>query len=219
VGLPFTSDQFFGVFAEYNRSFWFVALAWWLASMAALAGAWRNPRQWSGALLYLLAALWIWTAVAYHALLFTSINPAAWLFAGLFTIEGILLFRAAAGRQSEPLSRTGLISSFGIVLVCYALAYPFLSFTIGHRYPDIPTFGVPCPTAILTIGFLLTVRGGPPTSLAVIPAVWAFIGGSAAVLFGVWTDYMLLAAGISLVGYMVIYGSGLNSGSHRARSR
>ena len=38
--------------------------------------------------MYLLATLWIWNAVAYHALLFTRINPAAWLFAALFTMEG-----------------------------------------------------------------------------------------------------------------------------------
>jgi hypothetical protein len=63
---------------------------------------------------------------------------------------------------------------------------------------------MPCPTAILTIGVLLAVRGGPPLSIAVIPAAWAFIGGSAALLFGVWTDYMLLAAGVSLTGYLVM---------------
>jgi Family of unknown function (DUF6064) len=83
VGVPFTSDQFFDVFAEYNRSFWFVALALWFVSAAVLAGAWRNPRRWSCALMYLLATLWIWNAVAYHARLFTRINPAAWLFAAL----------------------------------------------------------------------------------------------------------------------------------------
>ena len=205
MDLPFTSDQFFGIFAEYNRSFWFVALALWVASAAALARAWRNPRQASGALTYLLAALWIWNAVAYHALLFTRINAAAWLFAGLFTLEGVLLFWAATRRRLESPSLTGPISGLGIALACYALAYPFFSFGIGHEYPEIPTFGVPCPTAILTIGVLLAVRGGPPLSLAVIPAAWAFIGGSAALLFGVWTDYMLLVAGVSLVGYLVMY--------------
>ena len=138
MGLPFTSEQFFGVFAEYNRSFWFVALAWWFASAAALARAWRNPRQCSSALMYLLATLWIWNAVAYHALLFTRINPAAWLFAGLFTIEGLLLFRAAARSRIESLSLTGPSSGLGIALACYALAYPFLSFGIGHRYPESP---------------------------------------------------------------------------------
>ena len=217
MGLPFTSDQFFSVFAEYNRSFWFVALALWFASAAALAGAWRNPRQWSGALMYLLATLWIWNAVAYHALLFTRINPAAWLFAGLFTIEGVLLFWAVARRRIKPLSLTGPFSGLGIALACYALAYPFLSFWIGHLYPEIPTFGVPCPTTILTIGVLLAVGGGPPLSLALIPAAWAFIGGSAALLFGVWTDYMLLAAGVSLAGYLIVCRTGLNFGSGRSK--
>ena len=114
MGLPFASDQFFGVFAEYNRSFWFVVLlAWWFASAAALAGAWRNPRKWSGVLMYLLATLWIWNAVAYHALVFTSINPAAWVFAGLFTIEGVRLFRAAVRRRIESVSLTGPISVSG----------------------------------------------------------------------------------------------------------
>ena len=215
--LPFTSDQFFGVFAEYNRSFWLVALALWLVSVVALAGAWRNPRRWSSALMHLLATLWIWNAVAYHALLFTRINPAAWLFAALFTIEGVLWFRAAARSRLGALSLSGPISGLGIALACYALAYPLLSFGIGHRYPEIPTFGVPCPTAILTIGVLLSVRGGPPLSIAVIPAAWAFIGGSAALLFGVWTDYMLLAAGVSLAGYLIMCRTGLNSGSDRSK--
>jgi hypothetical protein len=109
------------------------------------------------------------------------------------------------------------MSGLGVALACYALAYPLLSFGIGLGYPEIPTFGVPCPTAILTIGVLLGVRGGPPLSIAVIPAAWAFIGGSATLLFGVWTDYMLLAAGVSLTGYLVISCSGPNSDSHRSK--
>ena len=165
--------------------------------------------------MYLLATLWTWNAVSYHALLFTTINPAAWLFAALFTMEGVLLFRAVTRSRLEALSLTGPISGFGIVLACYALAYPLLSFGIGRRCRRSATFGVPCPTAILTIGVLLCVRGGPPLSIAVIPAAWAFIGGSAALLFGVWTDYMLLAAGVWLTGYLVMCCSGPNSDSHR----
>ena len=40
--LAFTSDQFFGVFAEYSQSFWFIALALWFASATALAVACRT---------------------------------------------------------------------------------------------------------------------------------------------------------------------------------
>jgi len=132
-------------------------------------------------------------------------------------MEGGLLFRAAARSRLEALTLTGPMSGLGMALGCYALAYPLLSFGIGHRYPEIPTFGVPCPTTILTIGVLLAVRGGPPLSLAVIPAVWAFIGGSAALLLGVWTDYMLLAAGVSFAGYLMMCRTGLNSVSHRSK--
>jgi hypothetical protein len=57
---------------------------------------------------------------------------------------------------------------------------------------------VPCPTTILTIGFLLAVDRSLPRLVAVIPLLWAFIGGSAAFLFGVRADLMLLAAGVAL---------------------
>jgi len=60
----------------------------------------------------------------------------------------------------------------------------------------VPTFGVPCPTAILTIGLLLTARGPASTWLIVAPALWGFVAGSAVLLFGVWSDYPLLAAAV-----------------------
>ena len=86
----------------------------------------------------------------------------------------------------------------GSGLAVYALAYPFLTVAFGHRYPAALTFGVPCPTVILTVGLLLTVRGGVPLILAIVPISWGFIGGSAAVLLNVPTDYVLLGAGALL---------------------
>ena len=68
-----------------------------------------------------------------------------------------------------------------------------------RRFPATPTFGLPCPTTILTIGVLLTARERVPFGLSVVPILWGFIGGSAAVLLQVPTDYVLLAAGVLLV--------------------
>ena len=85
----------------------------------------------------------------------------------------------------------------------YALAYPFLTMALGHGYPEAPTFGVPCPTAILTIGVLITARGRLPVTLTIVPIVWSFIGGSAAALLSVPTDYVLLSAGILLAGILL----------------
>jgi len=198
MGLPFTPDQFFEVFAEYNQAFWFVAFLWWLGCVAVLAAACWNPFRASRSLTLFLAALWGWNALAYHAWLFTQINPAAWLFALLFAAQAALLFLGARKRLAY-FSDTGPKRVLGIALVLYALAYPFLTLALGHTYPATPTFGVPCPTDLLTIGALLTVRGGAPVRLAIIPVIWAFVGGSAAFLLDVRTDYVLLAAGVALV--------------------
>jgi hypothetical protein len=198
VGLPFTSDQFFGVFASYNRAFVVVVVALWLASIGTLAFVWRDPARRSRTLSLFLGVLWVWNAVAYHALFFTRINPAAWLFAALFVVQAVLFFRVAAGRHIEYFSSAGWRRGVGLVLVAYALAYPFLAIALGHSYPETPTFGVPCPTAILTIGMLVSVRDRLPLVLATIPILWGFIGGSAALFLSVPTDYVLLGAGVLL---------------------
>jgi hypothetical protein len=62
---------------------------------------------------------------------------------------------------------------------------------------------VPCPTTILTIGFLLAGGAPVPVAVALIPILWAFVGGSAAFLLGMRADLMLLAAGIALAASVI----------------
>jgi hypothetical protein len=81
VRLPFTREQFFDLFAAYNAAVWPALAVLWIASAVVsvlLLSSRRPPDRWISAL---LAAHWIWSAVAYHAVFFTRINPAAWLFA------------------------------------------------------------------------------------------------------------------------------------------
>ena len=197
--LPFTPDQFFSVFAEYNEAFWLVVVALWFATIGALVLVWRYPERWSAMLSWFLGALWLWNAIAYHAFLFTRINPAAWIFSALFAVQAALFLRAGQQRRPMYLSSTGARQGVGLALAAYSLAYPFLTIAFGHDYPATPTFGVPCPTTILTIGVLLTVRDRVPLSLSVDPILWGFIGGSAAALLRVQTDYVLLAGGVLLL--------------------
>jgi hypothetical protein len=201
--LPFSPHQFFGVFAQYNDAFWPVVAGWWVATIAALIAVWLRPKRWSPTLSLFLGAMWLWNAIAYHAWLFTRINPAAWLFSGLFAVQGVLFFWAGLRRTVEYFSSASTRRTIGLVFVAYSLAYPFLTIALGHRYPTTPTFGLPCPTVILTIGVLVTVRGGAPLSLVPIPIAWAFIGGSAAVLLSVATDFALLGAGALFTGTVI----------------
>ena len=200
--LPFTRDQFLSVFVAYNRQFVVVAAALWIGCLGTLAAVWRNPPRSSRLLSLVLSAMWLWSGLVYHALLFTTINPAAWLFAALFVVQAGL-FVWPAGARVEYFSSDRSMSIGGTVFIAYALAYPFLTLASGPRYPAMPTFGVPCPTDILTIGVLLTVRGHVPLTPAIIPLLWGFVGGSAAVLLSVPTDYVLLGAALLLTRRLI----------------
>jgi hypothetical protein len=203
VHLPFAREQFFDLFAAYNAALWPVVIALWIAStvVALLLLSSRRPTdRWVSAL---LAAHWIWSAVAYHAVFFTRINPAAWLFAALFLVQAALLFRTGVvqGRLSFA-PRRSVWTVVGYLLVAYSLLYPGINAIEHLTWSRIPAFGVPCPTTILTAGFLLLAREGS-WRLSVVPVMWTVIGGSAASLLGVRADYVLPLAGLALAIYTI----------------
>ena len=180
--LPFTRDQFLDVFAAYNEYLGPVVVVLWLATVCALVPLFLDRPAAARLIGLVLTVHWAWAALVYHAAFFSRINPAAWLFSGLFLTQAILFGWHTIVRGRLRLSRgrsaRHWISQF---LLIYALAYPFLALAEGNDLPRSPTFGVPCPTTILTIGLLLTAESLPIT-ITVIPILWAFIGGSAAFL-------------------------------------
>ena len=202
--LPFTQEQFFDVFAAYNESLWPFIVTLWLTTALAVLLFLRYPHTGQRFIAVLLVLHWMWAALAYHAVFFSKINPAAWLFSVLFLIQAGLLAWYGLIRPRLQFSYANSIRHlFSWGLVAYALVYPGLVWAEGNAFPRLPTFGVPCPTTILTIGFLLAANHSLPPVVTFIPILWAFIGGSAAFLFGVHADLMLLAAGICLLVYII----------------
>jgi len=201
MSLPFTRAQFFDVFAAYNTSLWPFAVALWLLTAGVVVMVVRGHRGAAHLVSLLLAIHWGWAAVAYHAAFFSKINPAAWLFSALFLVQaGLFVWFGAFLRYSPGRS---LRRYLAWLLVGYSLMYPAVVWVAGNVYPRLPTFGVPCPTTILTIGFLLAADRPVPGVLALIPTLWAFIGGSAAFLLGVPADVVMPAAGIWLTASVV----------------
>lgn len=202
--LPFTVEQFFDVFAAYNESLWPFVVALWLTTTLAVFLFLRHRHTEQRFITALLVLHWAWAALAYHAAFFSKINPAAWLFSALFLIQAGLLAWYGLIRPRLQFSYANSIRhSFSWGLVAYALVYPGLVWAGGHAFPRLPTFGVPCPTTILTIGFLLAAKPSLPAVVTFIPILWALIGGSAAFLLGVHADLVLLAAGIPLLVYII----------------
>ena len=196
--MPFSRDAFLDVFATYNDAFWPAALMLWFATLIAFI-LHPSERATTGGVFGLLAIQWAWSGLAYHAAIFSQINPAAWLFAALFVTQaGLLAWHRIEDQRLEFSSDHSIQVVIGYALVAYGLLYPVLALAGGHAYPRVPTFGVPCPTAIVTAGFLTLLRGRVPVTLAIVPLIWAAIGGSSAFLLGVPADLGLVVAGTVL---------------------
>ena len=193
---PFSREEFFNVFAAYNGATWPVQILLVATTLGVLVLAAKDT-VWRGRVVAgWLAVLWGWMALVYHWSFFAPINPAARLFAGLFLVQAVLFtwfgFRPR-GLRFAP--RDDLLGYAGGFLVTYALfAYPLIGIASGQTYPHLPSFGLPCPTTIFTIGVLLWAAPRTPWTLLVIPALWAIVALSAALSFGVTQDLMLPAS-------------------------
>lgn len=196
--LPFDVEAFFAVFGAYNVAVWPAQVAATALAVVAVALVFARA-SWAGtAIAAILALLWAWVAIAYHALQFARINPAAYAFAAA-SLAGALLFawHGVVRRRMRFAWRRDAASAAGAVLLAYALvAYPLLSLAAGHRYPETPTFGLPCPTTIFTIGLLALLSPPYPRSVLVVPVLWCAVGVQAAFLLGVPQDLALGVAGV-----------------------
>jgi len=206
--LPFTHEQFLDVFAAYHRLFWPVAALLWIVTLGVLLRFRRDGPRASPIVAALLAAHWAWSSAAYHLALFRSINPAATAFAVLFLAQAVLFsWRGVVRRRLVFIpSRSGW-GAVAIALVAYAMVYPVLGLLSGLSYPRMPTFGVPCPTTILTAGLLLMLPRMEARLAAAIPVLWTAIGGSAAFVLAIRADLALLLAGPLVLFYVLQPGS------------
>lgn len=195
--LPFDARQFFDVFARYNTAVWPAQLALLLVGLVAVLLAVRPRAGSDRAIGVILGGLWLWMGAVYHLAFFRRINPAATLFGLVFLAEGLLLLTLGGLRRRLRFAWTPTAAGgLGAALVSYAVVlYPVLGYALGHRYPAAPTFGLPCPTTILTLGLLAWAARPPHWSVLVIPLLWSAVGASAAVQLRVWEDIGLPVAG------------------------
>jgi hypothetical protein len=195
--MPFDVQQFLDVFGGYNAEVFPAQVVLLVAALLALRLAANGDSSSSKAASSILVLLWLWAGVVYHWIFFSAINTAAIAFGSLFVLQALVFFYAGVVRNEMSFSgQSGLTSAIGTSFVIYAvIVYPLIGMASGHAYPYAPTFGVPCPTTIFTLGLLLRSGRRVPLYVLPIPLAWSLIGGSAAYLLGMWEDLGLLVAG------------------------
>jgi hypothetical protein len=202
-----------------------VALAF--AALGLLHPATRGALKTRG-VAAILAALWAWMGVVFHFVFFSTIQPAAWLFGAVSLLQAAALawygvahdgfgakpsplaspVRAprgfepngkAASTQAPP-PRAPWRTGAAWTLIGYALlAYPLLGWEQGLRFPAVPTFSMPGPTTIYSVGLMLLAGPSVPRVLFIVPVLWALVGSMAAMTLGLTQDLMLWLAGIAAV--------------------
>ena len=181
--LLFSPRTYYRLFEIYNAAIWpaqIAAIGLGVAILALLrrASEIRARGRWIAAI---LAACWIWIAIAFHATRYATINWAAIYFAWAFGIEaalwiwvGIIRGRLRFEGPNDRRTRAGLW------IFLFALAVqPFAGPLLGRGWKSVEIFGTsPDPTAVATLGILILARGPGRGWLMVIPAIWCGISGA-----------------------------------------
>jgi hypothetical protein len=207
--LPFTRDQFLAVFAAYNDAIGPAPIVAYGLGVVVVLLLFRPGGVSDRVVSAVLALMWLWTGVAYHAVYFAALNPMAMVFAAGYVVQGLALFivgtvlgRLHFGWRTRPGHWVGA------AFILYAtMIYPLIGLWAGHAYPAAPVFGLtPCPVTLFTLGVLLVVVARVPWGLLVVPALWSAVGASAAILLDMPQDWPLLLGGAVAVPLIVARG-------------
>lgn len=195
---PFTLQEFVSVFAAYNLAVWPAILVAYVLGALTIILVLRPSKQHSRFVAVVLATMWAWSGIAYHWLYFSTINQTALLFGAAFVGQSIIFLRAMWRGQLLLSFRPNASGFIGISMILYAaVIYPVLGLIAGHHLTELPMFGVtPCPVTIFTFGCILLTEKPISWRMLAIPLLWSLIGGSAALILGIWQDWMLLLSGV-----------------------
>lgn len=171
-------DDFLGVFTAYNTALWpapeILGLAAFVAVCLALFPGPRRDRVASA----LLALLWGWSGLIYCCGFLSRLTPLGYAFGALFALQAAFVLHAGVLHHDVRFwSHNGARHLAGILLIFYSLvAYPALAALLGHAHPTSPSFGVPTPVTIFTLGMLLLTRAPYARLLFAIPLFWTVMG-------------------------------------------
>ena len=196
--LPFTPQQFFEVMQRYNEAVWPMQVVLTLVALASVVIVWTPVQRRSVLISGALALLWTWCGLVYHLGFFYAVNPAALLFGGLFlAAAAAFAWQGVVKQRLHFVMVPGPRTVAGLALIAYALVvYPELAAALGHAYPRTPTFGLPCPLTIFTIGLAAFLAPPFPRTILVAPLLWSVIALQAVFLFGMYEDLGLVAAAL-----------------------
>lgn len=204
--IPFTTEQFFEIIEKYNLAVFPAQLIVILLGILAVIFLHSNKKSKNKFIGGFLGILWIWIGIAYHFVFFTEINKAAYVFGGLFVLQGLFFLFETFSRKKLEFGFSGKFMDYiaYFFLIFGIVIYPTLLFLLENSLEKTITIGLPCPSTILTFGFLMLTSSKLSKYLLIIPTLWTIIGTGAAINFGVYPDYLMPISALTAIIYLLV---------------
>ena len=124
----------------------------------------------------LLSVVWFWTSIFFLYILAAQVPHFSLFFGIIFALEGFFILyenffsdRLTFNFSGSPMNYTGLI-----FILTGLIFFPLLGGLLGRNWSEILTTGMPGPTILLTLGFLLIGSKKTPIYLLLVPDFWVF---------------------------------------------
>lgn len=197
--LLFSPSTYYRLLERYNLAIWPAQLAGMAIGLAIVALLIGKRRHHERIIAGLLAACWLWIALAFHYQRYAQINWAATWFAVAFTCEALLLVVVGvlAGRLDLQLARSGPLWIAISIVAISILGYPILAPLAGRPWTSAEIFGVAAdPTAIASVAVLAVVRGRIRWLVLVVPVLWCAVAAATLWAMHATEGLVVVAAGL-----------------------
>ncbi|MCA1444499.1 hypothetical protein I6F07_30820 [Ensifer sp. IC4062] len=176
--LMFSPRVYVRLIERYNQDFWPLQLVFVAGMLAIMSLAIREARFAKGALLPALAVAWAFCGWQFLWLRYSTITWGATYAAMAFFLQAALLALLSL-EPNHAIAVSRLRRYGGMFLGVFGLlVQPLLALLSTGSLAAAETFGMmPDPTAISTLGMVLTIRGRRLLLLLPIPILWCAFSG------------------------------------------
>jgi len=123
----------------------------------------------------ILSVAWLWSFIFYFLISLTEYTTVAYIYGFAFLLQSIFFmyegfFRSDLSYDFNNIARH--YTGFAMILLGLFI-YPILGLGLGKDFQNTLMAGLPGPTIVITLGFLLMTVRRIPVYLLVIPVLWS----------------------------------------------
>ncbi|MDR5587913.1 MULTISPECIES: DUF6064 family protein [Clostridium] len=186
---------FWNTISNYNKSTWIAQLIICAIGLVLTRLIYIKPTK----IVKISLKIFLSFSFAWISIVFFILNGSnelnKYLTATLFGSIALLFF-IDIFKDNIIFERNKRFNKLVFILYILFLAYPLISIILGHAYPAITTWLMPCPLVVYSITLLVSFSTKVDYKILILLIFWALTGLPKIFMFGVPEDFILFLSGI-----------------------